>query len=141
MTWILGGSGYIGEAIVRAAQNEKKDHRSISRSELDYGDFRALLPALKKSKPTFVINAGGFTGKPNVDACERFKAETIEGNVTLALSVAQACDVAGIKLGSSFSAKPRILSDRCSNNSEIRGSLRRSSTAQDPSFRTIFAPV
>ena len=94
MIWILGGSGYIGEAIVRAVQNGKQDHRSISRQELNYGDFRALLAALKKAKPSFVINAGGFTGKPNVDACEKFRAETIEGNVTLALSVAHACDVA-----------------------------------------------
>ena len=77
MIWILGGSGYIGEAIVRAAQNEKKDHRSISRKQLDYGDFRALLTALKKNKPAFVINAAGFTGKPNVDACEMFKARHI----------------------------------------------------------------
>ena len=99
MIWILGGSGYIGEAIVRAAQSAKKDHRSVSRKDLDYGDFRVFLAALKKGKPDFVINAAGFTGKPNVDACEKFKAETIAGNVTLALSVAQACDVAGIKLG------------------------------------------
>ena len=65
----------------------------------NYGDFRALLTSLKKNKPAFIINAAGFTGKPNVDACEKFKAETIAGNVTLALTVAQACDVAGIKLG------------------------------------------
>ena len=99
MIWILGGSGYIGEAIVRAAKDAKQDHRSISRNDLDYGDFKVLLAALRKGKPDFVINAAGFTGKPNVDACEKFKAETIAGNVTLALSVAQACDVAGIKLG------------------------------------------
>ncbi|NCY22165.1 NAD-dependent epimerase/dehydratase family protein, partial [bacterium] len=99
MFWILGGSGYIGEAIVRAARDAKQDHLSISRKDLDYGDFKVLLAALKKGKPDFVINAAGFTGKPNVDACEKFKAETIAGNVTLALSVAQACDVAGTKLG------------------------------------------
>jgi len=97
--WILGGSGYIGQAIVRAAQDAKQDHRSISRKDLDYGDFKVLLAALKKGKPDFVINAAGFTGKPNVDACEKFKAETIAGNVTLALTVTQACDVAGVRLG------------------------------------------
>jgi len=99
MIWILGASGYIGEALAAEAKRQKMSFRPISRKNLDYADFRTLLTALKKEKPPFVINAGGFTGKPNVDACEKFKAETIAGNVTLALTVAQACDVAGIRLG------------------------------------------
>ena len=99
MIWILGASGYIGEALVAEAKRQKLPFRPVARREINYSDFRTLLPALRKDKPDFVINAAGFTGKPNVDACEKFKAETIAGNVTLALSVAQACDVAGIKLG------------------------------------------
>jgi len=99
MIWILGASGYIGEAFVAEAKKRRLDYRPVARKELDYTDFRTLLAALKKEKPSFVINAAGFTGKPNVDACEKFKAETIAGNVTLALTVAQACDVAGVMLG------------------------------------------
>jgi 3,5-epimerase/4-reductase len=99
MIWILGASGYIGEALVAEAKRQKLPFRPVARREINYSDFRTLLPALRKDKPDFVINAAGFTGKPNVDACEKFKAETIAGNVTLALTVAQACDVAGIKLG------------------------------------------
>lgn len=99
MIWILGAWGYIGEAFVAEAKRRKLDYRPVSRKGLDYTDFRTLLTALKKDKPDFVVNAAGFTGKPNVDACESQKGETVAGNVTLAQTVATACDVAGIKLG------------------------------------------
>lgn len=99
MIWILGASGYIGEAFVAEAKRRKLDYRPVSRKELDYTDFRVLLIALKKEKPDFVVNAAGFTGKPNVDACENQKGETVAGNVTLAQTVATACDVAGVNLG------------------------------------------
>ncbi len=99
MIWILGGSGYIGEAFVAGAKKRKLDYRSVSRRNLDYTDFRTLLGALKKEKPDFVVNAAGFTGEPNVDACENQKGETVAGNVNLAQTVASACDVAGIQLG------------------------------------------
>jgi len=99
MIWILGASGYIGEAFVAEAEKRKLDYRSVSRGTLDYTDFRTLLGALKQEKPDFVVNAAGFTGKPNVDACENQKGETVAGNVTLAQTVASACDVAGIQLG------------------------------------------
>lgn len=99
MIWILGASGYIGEAFVSEAKKRKLDYRAVSRRDLDYTDFRTLLGALKKEKPDFVVNAAGFTGKPNVDACENQKGETVAGNVTLAQTVASACDVAGIQLG------------------------------------------
>jgi dTDP-4-dehydrorhamnose reductase len=58
-----------------------------------------LRAAFQKEKPEFVINAAGFTGKPNVDACENQRGETITGNVTLAQTVAQACHEVGIMLG------------------------------------------
>ena len=99
MIWILGASGYIGEAFVAEAKRRKLDHRPVARKEMDYRDFRTFLFALKKEKPDLVINAAGFTGKPNVDACEIQKGETIAGNLSLAQTVATACDVAGIKLG------------------------------------------
>lgn len=99
MIWILGASGYIGEAFASTAKRKKLDFRPISRKDFDYTDFRTLFSKLKNLKPNFLVNAAGFTGEPNVDACEKLKAETISGNITLALTVAQACDIAGIKLG------------------------------------------
>jgi len=99
MVILLGASGYIGQAFGKELKRRGIPFRPVSRKEINYTDYRALQTALKKEKPEFVINAAGFTGKPNVDACENQKGETIAGNVTLAQKVAQACDVAGINLG------------------------------------------
>jgi len=99
MVYLLGASGYIGEAFASELSRRKLAFQPISRKALDYTNFRTLLGALRKEKPAFVINAGGFTGKPNVDACENQRGETVAGNVTLAQTVAQACDVAGVPLG------------------------------------------
>ena len=99
MILLLGSSGYIGKAFASELSFRKIAFKPISRKSLDYTNFRALLGALRKEKPTFVVNAAGFTGKPNVDACENQRGETVAGNVTLAQTVAQACDVAGVPLG------------------------------------------
>lgn len=99
MIWVLGASGYVGQAFIAGAKSTKVPARPVSRTELDYADFRALLAALRREKPELVVNAGGFTGKPNVDACEKQRAETLAGNVALAQTVAQACEIAGVRLG------------------------------------------
>ena len=99
MVFLLGASGYIGQVFAKELTQRGITFRPISRKELNYADYRALRTALQKDKPEFVINAAGFTGKPNVDACENQQGETIAGNVTLAQTVAQACDVLGIGLG------------------------------------------
>jgi UDP-glucose 4,6-dehydratase len=99
MILLLGGSGYIGEAF--GAELSKRGHAfaSISRKEVDYTNFKELTALLRRLKPKFVINSAGFTGRPNVDACELFKAETLLGNVLLPLTLAQACSGEGIPWG------------------------------------------
>lgn len=99
MVFLLGASGYIGQAFGKEMIQRGIPFRPVSRKEINYADYRVLRATLQKEKPEFVINAGGFTGKPNVDACENQLGETIAGNVTLAQTVAQACDAAGVRLG------------------------------------------
>jgi dTDP-4-dehydrorhamnose reductase len=99
MIYLLGASGYIGQAFEKELSDRKIPFTPLSRGQLDYTNFRILRGALLKTKPDFVINSAGFTGKPNVDACENQKGETVAGNVTLAQTVAQACDGLGIGLG------------------------------------------
>lgn len=99
MVYLLGASGYIGQAFADELSRRKIPLTPVSRARLNYTDFRTLRATLLKEKPDFVINAAGFTGKPNVDACENQRGETVAGNVTLAQTVATACEVAGIKLG------------------------------------------
>ena len=100
MILLLGATGYIGEAFVRELTRRKKDFIPLSRRQIDYSRFDQLLDYLNTRKPTFVVNAAGYTGKPNVDACELDKAGTLAGNTLLPQTIAHAClAVAGIPWG------------------------------------------
>jgi len=91
MILLLGGTGYLGEAFRRELERRKQSFRNLSRNEGDYTRFDPLLAFLKENKPEFVINCAGYTGKPNVDACENAKADTLAGNAVLPLTIAAAC--------------------------------------------------
>lgn len=69
------------------------------RADVDYGRFHVLRSFLEKTRPEFVINAAGYTGKPNVDACEITKADTLLGNVIFPVTAAQACESLGLPYG------------------------------------------
>jgi dTDP-4-dehydrorhamnose reductase len=96
MVVLLGASGYIGQAFATELKRREIPSQPLSRAELDYTKFGALVQFLRSRKPALVINAAGHTGRPNVDACEEQKAETLQGNTLLPITVAQACTVAGI---------------------------------------------
>ena len=99
MILLLGASGYIGEAFARELQRRKVAFAPLSRKQVDYTRFEVLLDFLKARKPEFVINAAGYTGKPNVDACELDKAGTLAGNSLLPQTIAHACATAGVPWG------------------------------------------
>jgi dTDP-4-dehydrorhamnose reductase len=99
MIVVLGASGYIGEAFAHELEARGERFLAISRTELDYAQFGELLRFLREKKPEFLINAAGYTGRPNVDACELAKAETLQGCVLLPQVIAHACEVAGIPWG------------------------------------------
>jgi dTDP-4-dehydrorhamnose reductase len=75
------------------------DFQALSRKELDYTRFDVLLDLLRERKPEFLINAAGYTGKPNVDACEQARADTLQGNSLFPQTVAHACLTANIPWG------------------------------------------
>jgi dTDP-4-dehydrorhamnose reductase len=99
MILLLGASGYIGEAFVAELQRRKTEFVPLSRKQVDYTRFDLLLDFLRAKKPSFVINCAGFTGKPNVDACELDKAGTLLGNTLLPQTIAHACAAVGIPWG------------------------------------------
>jgi dTDP-4-dehydrorhamnose reductase len=99
MILLLGATGYIGQEFARELTRRKTDFIPLSRRQTDYTRFDALLEFLKTKKPEFVINAAGYTGKPNVDACELHKADTLQGNTLFPQTVAHACATAGITWG------------------------------------------
>ena len=100
MIFVLGASGYVGQAFVRELARRQEPFRAFSRANGDYTNFRVLLALLRNAKPDLVLNCAGFTGRPNVDACEVEREATILGNIVLAQTVAEACDVSGVRLGS-----------------------------------------
>ena len=99
MLILLGASGYIGQAFVSELERRGIPFLPVSRKKLDYTKFNLLREYLRESKPQLVINAAGHTGRPNVDACEDQKADTLLGNSLLPVTVAQACESAGVGWG------------------------------------------
>ena len=99
MILLLGASGYVGEAFATELSRRKLTFTPLSRCDVDYSRFDVLLKFLRERKPAFVINAAGYIGKPNVDACENAKAETLLGNVVLPVTIAHACLEAGVPWG------------------------------------------
>ena len=99
MIYLLGGSGYVGSAYQALLQRKGIPFRNLRRSEFDYTDGPALTELLRRERPAFLINAAGYTGKPNVDACELHKAECLFGNAVFPGTVAQACAAAGVPWG------------------------------------------
>lgn len=99
MILLLGASGYIGSAFAAELKRRKVEFLPLTRRDVDATRFVPLMEFLKKTKPEFVINSAGYTGKPNVDACEDAKAETLIGNVLLPQTIAHACAALQIPWG------------------------------------------
>ena len=96
---LLGASGYFGQAFAEELRRRNQPFTALSRAQLDYARFEVLLRFLRETKPAFLINAAGYTGKPNVDACEIARAETLQGNALLPQTIAHACAAAGLPWG------------------------------------------
>jgi len=97
---VLGKTGYIGSEFVKYFTNNNIPFTGYSRSELNYTDIDKLENHLasKKYNPLYsfwkikgIINCAGFVGKPNVDACEAAKEETLLGNSVLPGQLAAMC--------------------------------------------------
>jgi dTDP-4-dehydrorhamnose reductase len=99
MIYLLGGSGYVGHAYQALLARKNIPFRNLRRADVDYSNPAVLAAALKRDRPEFLINAAGYTGKPNVDACELHKTECLFGNAVLPGLIAQACSEAGVPWG------------------------------------------
>jgi dTDP-4-dehydrorhamnose reductase len=99
MIYLLGGSGYVGHAYQALLTHKGISFRTVRREDLDYTNGEVLRAALRRDRPEFLINAAGYTGKPNVDACELHKHECLMGNAVLPGVIADACAEAGVPWG------------------------------------------
>lgn len=94
MILILGSTGYIGSEFIRKLTEEKIPFKTASHSTVFDPDFITFL-----DKIDFVINASGYTGKPNVDKCEYEKDKCIFGNVIIPTKIVEACKQKNIPYG------------------------------------------
>lgn len=99
MIVLLGATGYVGHAFETALKQRGEKFISLSRKQVDYTRFDVLLDFLRKNEPAFVINSAGYTGKPNVDACETDWAGTLQGNTLFPQTIAHACTAVEIPWG------------------------------------------
>ncbi len=99
MILLLGSTGYIGNTFADELRRRGKKFVPLTRQQVDYTRFDLLVKFLRAKKISFVVNAAGYTGKPNVDACELDKAGTLLGNALFPQTVAHACAAAKIPWG------------------------------------------
>ncbi len=98
MIGILGASGYIGRQFTEELISQGTVFREYNRSRDNYYDLKSLIDLIHKDQLTVLINCAGYTGKPNVDACEYNKDECYEANVELAKTIATACSLTDVVL-------------------------------------------
>jgi len=93
MYTVILGKGYIGSQLIHHFEKNKIEYKAFSRYQLDYANpeiFRDFL-ANETSNIKTVINCFGYTGSPNVDACEDNKEKCYEYNVLYPLNVVKTC--------------------------------------------------
>jgi dTDP-4-dehydrorhamnose reductase len=96
---IFGGSGYVGASFLKKLKTANHNIDSVSRKDCDLLYEESVYNYLKIKKPDYVINCAGYTGKPNVDACENNKSDCIAGNITIPSILARCCKNLGITWG------------------------------------------
>lgn len=80
MILLLGGTGYVGQAFAANLQKQGLDFVAPSHAELDAASKEGFAAAVKDLRPKFVINAIGFTGRPNIDGTEQEKLHCLATN-------------------------------------------------------------
>ena len=94
---LLGKNGYLAKKF--SISESSHELICIGRDEINYYEKSELYTSLKNINPTYLINCAGFTGKPNVDACELAKAECLSGNAVLPGIIREVCEDLKISWG------------------------------------------
>ena len=129
MTIFLAGStGYLGSYYKKYLEQNKIKHFCIGRYITSSKNI--LINFLKihinqEKKPFYLINAAGFSGKPNVDGCEDHKRECLESNVILPSLLSEVCQELNIILvhissGCVYNGYDKIWTENDSSNFNFR---------------------
>jgi dTDP-4-dehydrorhamnose reductase len=101
---LLGASGYLGQAFAREMNRRGDCFIPVTRQAVNYTDFNLLFNLVRKERPEFIINAAGYRGSPNVDACEQTREETLFANTLLPQTIARICSMTNTPWGHISSA-------------------------------------
>lgn len=99
MIILLGGTGYVGQAFQKQLATRSIEWVTLSGRQFTYASKADLVESLKTKKATFLVNCAGYTGKPNVDACELDKGNCLDGNAVLPAVIREVCAELGIGWG------------------------------------------
>lgn len=99
MILLLGASGYVGQAFASQLRQRGITFIPLTRRAIDYSDFDLLFDYVRKMRPEFIINAAGFRGYPNVDACETAREEVLAANILLPQTIVRVCRVTNTPWG------------------------------------------
>ncbi|MDB3959100.1 sugar nucleotide-binding protein [Opitutales bacterium] len=88
---LIGKNGYVGKKF-SLLPKLKNDLIQIGRDSFNYYNRKLLGEFIRQNQVAFVINAAGYTGKPNVDACELAKTECLSGNAVLPGIIREVCE-------------------------------------------------
>lgn len=99
MIILLGHTGYIGSEFQAYFEKNGIPYQGVSRAQVNYYDKTELRSLIQSTQASFLINAAGYTGKPNVDACETFKADCLLGNAVLPGILREVCEDARLPWG------------------------------------------
>ncbi|MSU75485.1 MAG: NAD-dependent epimerase/dehydratase family protein [Candidatus Magasanikbacteria bacterium] len=91
MKILIIGNGWIGQRCKSAWSDAVISDKRI----MSVGDVLALI---NEHHPDAILNAAGVVGRPNVDWCEDYQIETIQGNTILPILIAEACQQKNVYL-------------------------------------------
>lgn len=97
MILLLGKNGYVSKRF-----QDFFDYKKIEYKTFSFNDHKSPLilgNVIRDLRPDFVINCVGYTGNPNIEACENDKEECLYVNVSLAELVADLCKKYDVPLG------------------------------------------
>lgn len=89
---LICGNGYVGGYVfAQLSKNTSLEVVLESKATLDYTDEYYLRDYLKEQRFDYLINAQGYTGRPNVDAAERDKEACWKYNVQVPVMFNTVC--------------------------------------------------
>jgi dTDP-4-dehydrorhamnose reductase len=96
MNILILGKGYIGNYIAKGSAEHNLTH--LGKNDLDYFNPDVLKFYLGNYEFDWIINCSGYTGKPNVDACEYEKESCYYYNVTVPLYITKVANELNIPI-------------------------------------------